>query len=74
MFHVQIYDDTNNSDGEIPYNDIDDDDITSTNNDKGGWTTQTSWDGLKRRLLHAIMTEDTFVFAMGGHGAAQGLG
>ena len=74
MFHVQIYDDTNNSDGEIPYNDIDDDDITTSNNDKGGWTTQTSWDGLKRRLLHAIMTEDTFVFAMGGHGAAQGLG
>ena len=70
MFHVQIYD--TNNDGEIPNDD--DDSVTATNNDKGGWTAQRSWDGLKRRLLHAIMTEDSFVFAMGGHGAAQGLG
>ena len=34
--------------------------------DHGGWSTFKSMDGLKRRLLHAIMTEDTFVFAMGG--------
>lgn len=42
--------------------------------DKGGWTSQRSWEGLKRRLLHAIMTEDAFVFAMGGHSAAAGHG
>ena len=41
---------------------------------KGGWTTKKSWEGLKRRLLHAIMTEDSFVFAMGGHSAAAGHG
>lgn len=42
--------------------------------DKGGWTTTRSWEGLKRRLLHAIVTEDSFVFAMGGHSAAAGHG
>lgn len=26
----------------------------------GGWTTKRSHDGLVRRLLHAIMTQDTF--------------
>ncbi|KAL3931258.1 MAG: hypothetical protein SGBAC_011392 [Bacillariaceae sp.] len=40
----------------------------------GGWTTQNSWKGLKRRLLHAIMTEDSFVVAMAGHSAAAGHG
>jgi hypothetical protein len=42
--------------------------------DEGGWTTQQSWDGLKRRLLHSIVTEDSFVFAMGGHSSAAGHG
>jgi hypothetical protein len=41
---------------------------------QGGWTTPTSWEGLKKRILHAIMTEDSFVFAMGGHSAAAGHG
>ncbi|CAJ1951846.1 unnamed protein product [Cylindrotheca closterium] len=41
---------------------------------QGGWTTTKSWAGLKRRLLHAIMTEDNFVFAMGGHSSAAGHG
>ena len=40
----------------------------------GGWTTPLSWMGLQRRMLHSIMTEDTFVFAMGGHSAAAGHG
>jgi hypothetical protein len=39
----------------------------------GGCTTKLSWDNLKRRLLHAIMTEDVFVFAMGGHSSAAGV-
>jgi hypothetical protein len=40
----------------------------------GGWTTDRSWEGLKRRLLHAVMTEDSFNFAMAGHSAAAGHG
>jgi hypothetical protein len=41
---------------------------------KGGWTTTKSWEGFVRRVLHAVMTEDMFVFAMGGHSAAAGHG
>jgi hypothetical protein len=40
----------------------------------GGWTSNRSWEGLKRRLLHAIMTEDSFNFAMAGHSASAGHG
>jgi hypothetical protein len=40
----------------------------------GGWTTTRSLDGLVRRLLHAIMTNDTFTVVMGGHSAAAGHG
>jgi outer membrane biosynthesis protein TonB len=39
----------------------------------GGCTTKRSWENLKRRLLHAIMTEDSFVFAMGGHSSSAGV-
>ncbi|KAL3907096.1 MAG: hypothetical protein SGARI_003706 [Bacillariaceae sp.] len=39
----------------------------------GGCTTKKSWENLKRRLLHAVMTEDSFVFAMGGHSSAAGV-
>jgi len=41
---------------------------------QGGCTTVKSFDNLKRRLLHAIMTEDIFVVAMSGHSAAAGHG
>jgi hypothetical protein len=41
---------------------------------QGGWTTTRSWKGLQRRLLHAIMTQDSFVLSMGGHSAAAGHG
>jgi len=41
---------------------------------QGGCTTVKSFENLKRRLLHAVMTEDMFVFAMGGHSAAAGHG
>lgn len=44
------------------------------NGERGGWSTYKSIDGLRRRLLHAVMTEDTFIFAMGGHSAAAGHG
>ena len=40
----------------------------------GGWTTDRSWEGLKRRLLHAIITEDSFNFAMAGHSSSAGHG
>eukprot|EP00978_Attheya_sp_CCMP212_P037489 scaffold177107_cov53-Attheya_sp.AAC.4 len=43
-------------------------------NAQGGWTTQRSFDGLTRRLLHAMMTKDTFTVIMGGHSAAAGHG
>jgi hypothetical protein len=42
--------------------------------ERGGWSTYKSLEGLQRRLLHAVMTEDTFVFALGGHSAAAGHG
>ena len=40
----------------------------------GGFTTEKSFNGLARRILHAIMTEDSFVLAMGGHSSAAGHG
>jgi len=40
----------------------------------GGWTTTRSQKGLERRLLHAMMTSDTFTVVMGGHSAAAGEG
>jgi hypothetical protein len=43
-------------------------------NSQSGCTTSTSWENLKRRLLHAVMTEDMFVFVMGGHSSAAGHG
>jgi hypothetical protein len=42
--------------------------------DIGGWTTKRSWDGLIRRLLHAMMTQDTFTVVLAGHSAAAGEG
>lgn len=42
--------------------------------ERGGWTTTQSFHGLKRRLLHAVMTEDSFIVALGGHSAAAGHG
>lgn len=40
----------------------------------GGWTTKRSFEGLVRRLLHAIMTNDTFAVVVAGHSAAAGHG
>lgn len=41
---------------------------------KGGQLPSKSFAGLVRRVLHSIVTEDTFVFVMGGHSAAAGHG
>lgn len=38
------------------------------------WMTQNSLDGLARRLIHAIMTNDSFELVLGGHSAAAGHG
>jgi len=37
-----------------------------------GWMTQQSFDGLVRRLLHAIVSRDSFTLLTGGHSAAAG--
>ena len=42
--------------------------------DGAGWSTEGSLAGLKRRLLHAILTEDSFTWAMSGHSASAGHG
>jgi hypothetical protein len=39
-----------------------------------GWMTARSFQGLVRRVLHAVMTEDTFTLVMGGHSAAAAHG
>lgn len=41
---------------------------------RGGWMPKRSHDGLIRRLLHAIMTSDTFTVVLGGHSVAAGSG
>lgn len=40
----------------------------------GGWTTRRSFDGLVRRLLHAMMTNDSFTVVVAGDGDAAGRG
>lgn len=40
---------------------------------EAGWTTASSMQGLVRRVLHAVMTGDTFTLVVGGHSAAAGV-
>jgi hypothetical protein len=42
--------------------------------DAGGFMSEKAYNGLGRRVLHAIMTEDTFRVVTGGHSAAAGHG
>ena len=42
--------------------------------DGAGASTERSLEGLIRRILHAIMTQDTFTVVMGGHSSAAGHG
>jgi len=44
------------------------------NGTNGGWTTNESFQGLVRRLLHALVTNDSFNVILGGHSAAAGHG
>ena len=47
-------------------------DINKATSQAGGWMPVKAWNGLKKRLLHSIMTEDSFNLVMGGHSAAAG--
>lgn len=40
----------------------------------GGYATAATLVALKKRLLHAVLTEGAFIFVMGGHSAAAGHG
>ena len=40
----------------------------------GGWSNEKSIKGLSRRVLHALVTNDSFHAVMGGHSAAAGHG
>jgi hypothetical protein len=39
-----------------------------------GFATPATMNAIKKRMLHALITEDTFIFVMGGHSAAAGHG
>ena len=67
MFHWEMYDLSKN---ELPPPEFG----RSGKREIGGWTTKRSFDGLVRRLLHAIVTEDTFTVVLAGHSAAKGDG
>jgi len=41
---------------------------------EGSWSTKQSFDGIARRVIHHIMTGDTFKLVLGGHSAAAGHG
>ncbi|CAB9524870.1 expressed unknown protein [Seminavis robusta] len=43
-------------------------------NDYGGWISEKYYRGLIRRIMHAIITGDTFTMVMGGHSASAGHG
>lgn len=42
--------------------------------DAGGYMNHKAWDGLTRRVMHAIMTQDTFRVVSAGHSATAGHG
>lgn len=41
---------------------------------RAGWTTEKSFKGLSRRILHSMMTNDKFTIVAGGNSAAAGFG
>jgi hypothetical protein len=50
------------------------DDFAPNWREKGGWTTARSWEGLKRRLLHALMTNSHFTVVITGSWQNMGYG
>ena len=56
--------------------DLEDDTVVESKDhlESAGWTTRKSLAGLSRRLLHAMMVNDTFTIVLGGHSAAAGHG
>ena len=67
MFHWEMLDFTKSQDPPPEF-------TKKGSRDIGGWTTKRSFDGLVRRLLHAMLTQDTFTVVLAGHSAAQGQG
>jgi hypothetical protein len=67
MFHWEMYDLSRNESPPPEFG-------RSGKREIGGWTTKRSFDGLVRRLLHAMLTEDTFTVVLAGHSAAKGEG
>lgn len=65
MFHVEIIDCDNETNEET---------FLDKMVGMGGWICKNSFHGLVKRLTHAIMTNDSFNVAMGGHSAAAGHG
>jgi hypothetical protein len=51
-----------------------DEEPSAESHQRGGWTTDRSWDGLVRRLLHAIVTNDDFVVVVVGGQPTVGAG
>ncbi|GKY98310.1 hypothetical protein MPSEU_000788600 [Mayamaea pseudoterrestris] len=65
MFHVNIVDIANQEYMSQLKHDI---------TDSAGWMFSNGWSGLQRRILHAILTQDSFTYLMGGHSSAAGHG
>jgi len=66
MFHVNLIDcDKASSDKDKEFAKV---------HGQTGWICKESYHGLVRRLIHAIMTNDSFTVTMGGHSAAAGHG
>jgi len=49
-------------------------DTINSPNKGGSWSTKKSFDGIARRIIHHIMTGDSFKLTLGGHSAAAGHG
>jgi len=58
----------------LTINDCDAGEMQLISSSQGGWICKRSFDGLSRRLLHAMMTNDEFNIVLGGHSAAAGHG
>jgi len=66
MFHWDKDTDMSNNDNDNNADAESNDRHQATNGGGGGWTTKRSFDGLVRRLLHAMLTRDTFTVVVAG--------
>jgi len=70
LFGVQIIDCDSLSDGD----ELGDSFLQDLVTGQGGWICESSYDNLVKRLLHAMLTNDSFTIALGGDSAAAGHG